>query len=183
MDLNKYQTIIEQTAVFPKSVDQFDLAYGYLGLGDEWIEWTNVVSYYRPEKDIIDVVKEHGDWLWYSTALCIFNNIPIKDAFTKIMDVDPTNEERFINYINRRMLQFNGNIKKFYRDNKPVDLKELTYIIQLMYTYGEHVAKRIGYTIPEVLQINYDKLIKRRETNTIHGDGDHRESELTSGTV
>jgi len=178
MKLDKYQTIIAQTAVFPKSVDDFDLAYGYMGLMDEWIEWIDELQKYEVTLDKHSVVKEHGDWIWYTTALCVFLDIPLKDAFLPISSFSPVLKRRELNEINRRLLKFNGNIKKYYRDNKGIDVRELLNIMKSMSSYGEHIAKEIGYSIPEVLQVNYDKLIKRRETNTIHGDGDHRESEL-----
>lgn len=180
MELSKYQTIIAQTAVFPKSVDQFDLAYGYMGLMDEWIEWINELELFDLHNKVPNVIKEHGDWLWYMTSLCVFLDIPLENVFRSIDRPKSLDEISFINRINKELLGYNGRVKKFYRDSKPIDKVQFIYIMQLMYSYGEHVADRIGYSIPEVLQVNYDKLIKRRETNTIHGDGDHRESELQS---
>jgi hypothetical protein len=180
MELDKYQTIIAQTAVFPKSVDNFDLAYGYMGLMDEWIEWIDELQKYEVTLDKHSVVKEHGDWIWYTTALCVFLDIPLKDVFSPISSFSSVLKNKELGEINRRLLKFNGNVKKYYRDKKELDTRELLNIIRSMSSYGEHIAKEIGYSIPEVLQVNYDKLIKRRETNTIHGDGDHRESELQS---
>lgn len=41
--------------------------------------------------------------------------------------------------------------------------------------YITAMCSEIGITLEELMQVNYDKLMKRRETNTIHGSGDNRE--------
>lgn len=87
-------------------------------------------------------------------------------------------------------------IKKLYRDNQdlipyiqmgqePADvntreryfeirkdvLKELGDVIW----YVTALANEFGLPLSEILEANYNKLIKRRETGTLQGSGDHRE--------
>lgn len=38
-------------------------------------------------------------------------------------------------------------------------------------------------TLEDLADINYQKLMKRKETNTIQGDGDHREQGAPSATI
>jgi hypothetical protein len=33
----------------------------------------------------------------------------------------------------------------------------------------------LGFTLEEVMETNYNKLMARRATGTLHGDGDNRE--------
>jgi len=41
--------------------------------------------------------------------------------------------------------------------------------------YVTALASEFNLTLEEILQSNYEKLIARRETNTLHGSGDNRE--------
>lgn len=41
--------------------------------------------------------------------------------------------------------------------------------------YCTALAHELGLDLEDIMQTNYDKLIKRRETNTLHGNGDNRE--------
>lgn len=115
MDLEKYQTIIEKTAIYPKEVG---LAYCALGLTGEAGEVAEKIKkLYRDHGyqagDVLSddqknlLKKELGDVVWYVTAL----------------------------------------------------------------------ANEIELSLEEILKANYDKLIKRRETNTLSGSGDNREEQ------
>ncbi len=41
--------------------------------------------------------------------------------------------------------------------------------------YVTAMANEINLSLESIMQANYDKLIKRRDTNTLHGSGDNRE--------
>lgn len=121
MDFKKYQTIIAETAVYPKEIA---LAYCAMGLTGEAGEVADKIKkLYRDDKLnsldatsellLIDehrlaIAKELGDVLWYITAM----------------------------------------------------------------------ANEIDMDLEQVAQMNYDKLLKRRRTNTLHGNGDDREDVL-----
>lgn len=42
--------------------------------------------------------------------------------------------------------------------------------------YLTAIANQLGLTLEEIMEANYNKLIKRRQTNTLHGSGDDREN-------
>lgn len=121
MDFKKYQTIIAETAVYPKEIA---LAYCAMGLTGEAGEVADKIKkLYRDDKLnsldatsellLIDehrlaIAKELGDVLWYITAM----------------------------------------------------------------------ANEIDMDLEQVAQMNYDKLLKRRRTTTLHGNGDDREDVL-----
>lgn len=41
--------------------------------------------------------------------------------------------------------------------------------------YVTAMANEMNLSLESIMQANYDKLIKRRDTNTLHGSGDNRE--------
>lgn len=109
MEVNKYQEIIEKTAVYPKYLGMLYTTLGLCGEAGEVAE--KVKKLYRDHEGEIteefrtSIKKELGDILWYITA----------------------------------------------------------------------TANEVHLTLEEIMEANYDKLIKRRETGTLHGSGDNRE--------
>lgn len=69
--------------------------------------------------------------------------------------------------------------KKIYRDNNGVIseetrrllLKELGDVLW----YITAASNELGSSLEEVARMNFDKLVARRQTNTLHGNGDDRE--------
>lgn len=79
-------------------------------------------------------------------------------------------------------------IKKLYRDDDLHSLNAVSYMTVMdehkeaigkelgdVLWYITAMANELGLSLEEIAQKNYDKLIKRRETNTLHGSGDNRE--------
>lgn len=83
-------------------------------------------------------------------------------------------------------------IKKLYRDNPRLlallkdknkqyysDViefqKDLTKELGDILWYVTALANEFDISLEEIFSKNYEKLIKRRETNTLHGSGDNRE--------
>ena len=58
-------------------------------------------------------------------------------------------------------------------DNKDAIAKELGDVLW----YITAMANEIGYDLEQIAQMNYDKLLKRRSTNTLKGSGDNREEQ------
>lgn len=56
-------------------------------------------------------------------------------------------------------------------DNKKDIVKELGDVLW----YITAMANELGISLEEIMEMNYNKLIKRRETNTLQGSGDNRE--------
>lgn len=83
-------------------------------------------------------------------------------------------------------------IKKLYRDNPKllallkdknkqyysdvIDFQnDLTKELGDILWYVTALANEFGISLEDIFAKNYEKLIKRRETNTLHGSGDNRE--------
>lgn len=159
MTIKEYQEIINTTAVYPQKVDNFGLAYCVLGIFDELSEIRDKVVKNDTQ---VNINKEIGDVLWYICASCKELNLDFEEII-KDRKNDPLIDPYYIF----------GITKKFYRDNKPIDTDKIKgYLKDLLYGVLKHLPEQ---TIYSILEDNYNKLIKRRETNTLHGDGDNRE--------
>ena len=66
-----------------------------------------------------------------------------------------------------------GKIKKLIRDGK-LDIGNLAYELGDCFWYLARLCDAIGYEPEDVLTININKLLKRKETNTLQGSGDYR---------
>lgn len=70
-------------------------------------------------------------------------------------------------------------MKKLFRDKGGVVTDEFKQDVKKelgdVVWYVTALANELGLTLEEILEANYTKLIKRRETNTLHGSGDNRE--------
>lgn len=156
LHFRQYPDIIKKTAIFPKIVDDFSLAYFIIGFYDELSEYFEKIEGNASKEEII---KEVGDVCWYACGLCDQLGID----FIELLE-SPKVENKNINSL--RLL---GMVKKYYRDNKElsVDLVKETLLVILQKILEP-------FNIDEVLEINYNKLLTRLENNTVQGDGDNR---------
>jgi NTP pyrophosphatase (non-canonical NTP hydrolase) len=77
-------------------------------------------------------------------------------------------------------------IKKLIRDTNYLDSKDYTdeFKENLKKEIGDCIwyctalANEFNLSLEEILEANYNKLIKRRETNTLQGSGDNREEKI-----
>jgi NTP pyrophosphatase (non-canonical NTP hydrolase) len=159
MKFKEYATIIEQTAVYPKSVDNFDLAYCYLGIMGESYELVKATERY----DIVNMKKEAGDVIWYTTALANFYNLNIEELFVR---KDESDEDLDL------FMSFPELIKKYYRDNKDIPIDTIKTIITII--WNSTIEEFTDEEVSEILQTNYDKLLKRKKDGVLKGDGDNR---------
>ncbi len=158
MDINEYKEIIEKTSIYPNQVDNFGLAYCWLGLIGESEEAMLAEGE--------DRIGEIGDVIWYSTAIANILNLNLKNILYSTIDVNDS-------YPN--LNEFSERIKKYYRDGKEIISEEMENV--LAYNL-KNVFAFCGIEedmLDEILEANYTKLIKRRETNTLHGEGSNRE--------
>jgi NTP pyrophosphatase (non-canonical NTP hydrolase) len=70
-------------------------------------------------------------------------------------------------------------IKKLYRDHEGVPYYEFAQDVKKelgdVLWYLTALASEVGLDLEAVMETNYEKLLKRRETGTLHGSGDNRE--------
>lgn len=164
MDLTTYQDMIAKVAVYPEEVG---FAYCTLGIVGELGEFMDAYE----EEDKERIAKEAGDVFWYLTAITSKElGGDINDLFTfDIIEQHPG--VVFIGMV-KAQSRIAENIKKYYRDSKAIEIEsDITLMANSLFTLL--VLK--GLSVENVLKKNYDKLLKRRETNTLHGDGDNRE--------
>ncbi len=177
MNVKDYKEIIKKTAVFPQKVDNFGVSYLFLGLLgeiDEMSSSLNALYTFKGEnQDELEknVVKEVGDVFWYVTGLSNEMGLDVEKIFSLESCELPKN------YSFNVMAE---NIKKFYRDGKELNKKVISdylqcYIKAVMDNISKFKSDNL--TMENIMKTNYDKLMKRRETNTIHGDGDNREEQ------
>lgn len=165
MKAEDYQKITEETAIYPNKVDNFGLAYTFLGLVGEDLEVQD--KYENPSKEgSLGLIKELGDSLWYVRALC-------KEVGLDFVELVNAKSPYF--YKEYNILQLAEPIKKFYRDKAPLDLKLFKSVLLSTLEGIRSAATMEGYSLEQVMEINYNKLMARRATNTINGSGDNRE--------
>jgi len=66
-----------------------------------------------------------------------------------------------------------GKVKKYIRDGK-LDPGAIAYELGDVAWYLARLADAMGYDFEDILQINYSKLTKRKENETLSGSGDSR---------
>ena len=168
ISIEQYKTLIEETAVYPEQVDNFGLAYCWLGLIGETDEAVSAIHKYSLTENTqnhLNMTKEVGDVLWYTTAICRILKLDLEYIlYESYCFTDSVNPHKSI-------CTLCEDIKKYYRDGKTLDTaiitKALNINIQLLLLSSE-------LDINNVMIENYSKLMRRKLENTIHGDGDNR---------
>lgn len=168
MEINKYKEIIALTAVFPKTVHNFGLAYSWLGLIGETEETL---------KANLDLAKkEIGDVMWYTAAIANELKLDLEEII-KLVEEFEVNPERWYNQPS--IAEYSEKIKKYYRDNQHIDGEEMVGVLASNILNLLQIWNLSSTDLSEIMEMNYNKLIARRATNTLHGNGDNRE-ELVS---
>lgn len=177
MNFLEYSKIINETAVYPKS---FGPAYTVLGLVEESWELQESI----PKMDKTHSLKETGDVLWYLTATMFEYDLDLEhynslinlfndgSYFTSYSDIENLSDS-LVASINK----VTSMTKKYIRDGNINKHLLNMYMEQILIDLCS-ICDRLNSDIYECMKINYDKLIKRRETNTIHGSGDNREEQV-----
>lgn len=75
-----------------------------------------------------------------------------------------------------------GKWKKFIRDGE-LDQEAFLAEVGDVAWYLTQLCSSAGVTVESVLDYNYKKLSKRKETNTLKGSGDNREQEAVASAV
>ena len=162
MHINDYKEIVGITSIFPESVNDFGITYAFLGLIDELCEFEEALEV----EDDDNFIKEAGDVFWYVTALCDKVWINVEDIFSNYHF-----SEDFIT----PLLRFSGNIKKYYRDGESIDKEKLSDILKsVVGGVVSTINPLSNIHIDKILEVNYNKLIKRKNEGKIQGDGDNR---------
>jgi hypothetical protein len=168
MDIKDYQKIVEQTAVYPAAVSDFGKCYTILGFLGEYKEWEDA------KRGSEEEMKERFDIVWYACAICKEFNLNFQEVIAAARWGGVLTSAEF-----NRGMEYNiyEAVKKYYRDGKPIVAADLIdwLIVQLDPVISEREIT--DWEFFNGLGNNYQKLLKRRETGTLHGDGDNRENQ------
>ena len=188
MKHENYIEIIDKTAVYPQTVDNFGKAYCFFGLTGEWqemlIDYKKVIygSGATLEENIKALGKEIGDVIWYITCACKeFGSISALECLDIISNQEASpyysNSEEILEMANNvPFATLSEPLKKFYRDGKPIEADLINNLLNTCCKYlGEIISEEEGLDLDQILKNNYEKLMKRRTTGTLHGDGSNRE--------
>jgi hypothetical protein len=158
MTPTEYKEIVNQTAVYPAEVQDFGKAYVILGFLGEAFEASEEKHPERKFKEVFDTV-------WYFAAICKEFKLDFERLWEKLENAKEIEDKDMPNIFEA--------LKKYYRDGKQIDKNlVLKFVMPIMFSLLKEYSpqqKSVG------LQMNYDKLMLRRETNTLHGDGSERE--------
>lgn len=196
ISIDEYVDIIEKTAVYPK---EFGHGYTTLGLSEELGEFFAEMETQEGslEEQLDAVIKEMGDCIWYITASCFEFDINPKNILSSsLSDLDDTSEviiggRNIIQEIGQPHLfytlisELSGITKRVYRDCESLTERDEYIDSQSEYIQKIHSMLVInfkywlnmidGKDFDDVLNVNYQKLIKRRDTQTLKGSGSNRE--------
>jgi len=74
-----------------------------------------------------------------------------------------------------------GKVKKYIRDGK-LDIGAIAYELGDVAWYLARLADAMGYSFENILEINFNKLNKRKEEGVLSGSGDYRTTTKDSNT-
>lgn len=182
MKFKDYIPIIDLTAIYPQMVINFGVAYTYLGLIDEINEFNDAIWETKWDDDEEPnmssekgkvLIKEAGDVVWYICALCKELNLDVESIINTPYQV--------AKYSERKIYNFHGDVKKFYRDGpESLNLADLYGSLRQLVSDMKHALEvKFGEEdhdkiISKVLATNSRKLKSRLRRNKIKGNGDNR---------
>jgi len=161
--IKEYKDLIKKTAVYPTEVKNFGIAYTFLGLVGECNElMLELEKFDEGSKDLI--IKEAGDVCWYVMAMINELELDAEQIFNMPESLQTEVEP----------ITLAECIKKYYRDNKTIDKELFTEVLSNVVISLKVVIDDVDSNIEEVIKLNTEKLLRRREQNTLHGDGSER---------
>lgn len=173
-EMDKYQEMTEETAVYPKEHGGHYLA---LGLCDEVAELLEKVK--QSDGKITHqgrVIGEAGDVLWYAARLCAHHGFSLGDMIVGVMAHEYTGLADLRSVMDNVVLaagRIAGCAKKKLRDG--TDKRGVVHqgIVDVLQGINL-VSKAFGCNILVTAMQNQDKLFGRKERGTLQGSGDDR---------
>lgn len=186
MKSKKYTEILKTTAIFPDRVSDFGKIYSYLGFMGEYRELLEEIENYiysSKDKDTRNIIKEMGDVLWYAGQM--YRQHDEIDSFHDLIyrisqikenkyysELESTYEDMRVSKLDRLSEYY----KKYYRDGTPIPSLILdTYLINNLLYLGV-ICAELNFSIEDVMEVNYKKLISRKEQGKLKGSGSNREN-------
>lgn len=155
MELNNYQNLARQTAIYPGKGKLLGLNYTILGLIGEASEYHENPS-----------IAEKGDNFWYMSQIAFELELP----FSHLAKGLPKNYKNYISAVGSLANTF----KKIYRDdNQILTSQKRTALIEILQEIFYFLTTD-GLDNKKALEENIAKLKSRQSCQTLTGSGDTR---------
>lgn len=176
MNFSEYQKKAREFADYPHALvggNKVKLVYPVLGLVEEIgeaKEKLRVVEECDDLENITAFMKELGDVCWFCAE--ILSVLCLKADLSRFTDESPDNYELAYSEIS-------GILAKAVRDNSGIVAPEKIKIIKesvevIIWTVSQMAEKVCRSDLESIMQMNYNKLLSRKQRGVIHGSGDDR---------
>lgn len=175
-----YVAIVDKTAIYPNEVRNEPsfkgVDYAKLGLIGEFGEVCNKIKkVYRDQDGIFhlntvqEIAKEQGDIYWYLAALC---RKEFDLSFVASYEAAKKFQNPFDKSLFKTLYKCQYYISQICLEESHVEVTGMNIIYVL--SCLDKINSTLGLDTEDILQMNYDKLSKRLESNTLQGSGDNR---------
>jgi len=181
MNIEHYEQKIIVWDKYPDSIKPTIYLLGGFGELGELIEklLDHLDNYKKIQNRQIRFALEMGDIYWYMIRLA--NSLGFTYSEIKKMSIE---EPIKVNDIHKNLLRLvveigklTNQFKKVFRDHQSIMPKgqiEYGERIARIFVYLEEIVNETGFTVDEVLEMNYEKLDSRYKRHKIGGSGDER---------
>ena len=180
MNIQTYERKLAEWDKYPDSVKPTIYLLGGFGELGECVE--KILNYYdrfgKLEKRQFKIAWEIGDVYWYVfrfTNALGFNHSEIMKVRVGIKK--SKSPKTTILRVVVEIGKISNDFKKIFRDHGgKLEKRQMEYAEKLarLIKYLNYFVEQIGFTVDEVLEMNYEKLDSRSMRNKIRGSGDHR---------
>lgn len=172
MNFLKYEEIVIGSMVYPNQGN--NLAYPVLGLVEETGEIVEKIDFLDKQ----GLKKEMGDVIWYMTAFCYELNCNFDKFESDMKYIPQLKTQAILQNVGDIISKIASIVKKTMRDSGgviTVDNKgKLEILIQQIINLFNTLSLNQKFTIYDVLELNANKIIDRKNRNVVHGSGDDR---------
>lgn len=182
MNFTDYQPLAVKTAVYPRTVADFGMAYCALKLNGEAAELGDKLDQMTSAPlEVVDALrvtarKEAGDVYWYIASLALEAQVAVAEPEAPAWFVNPRDCSV---YVSRRAGAVAEIVGKAYRDDGGIlsdGRREAlaSALSDLLAALAWLVTSALDTTVSEVLSANIAKLRDRQQRGVLHGSGDER---------
>lgn len=180
MNIKLYEQKIIEWDKYPDSIKPTIYLLGALGELAELVEklLEHFENYSKLQVKQVKFGLEIGDIYWYIFRLANSLGFSYKDILEiKIEAIKQNTIERNILHLVVEIGKLTNQFKKIFRDHQSIMPKgqiEYGERIAKIFAYLEIISKQTGFSVDEILEMNYEKLDSRYKRKKIGGDGDER---------
>lgn len=174
MTFKEYCNQAMDTAIYPNKGS--NLVYPVLGLAEEIGELIELKCKILKHEEVDEnrIKKEFGDIFWYIQAIIFEAGLDSEEVYEESQKEDSS---RKVSYLD--IFKLCGIAKKIMRDHEGVvgiewREKIFDFVLRVLKFNMEHLKYDHGFDFEEILQLNIDKLQKRKQDGILKGSGDDR---------